>query len=304
MVSLNNKKPWDWAVRRFQLMLDFNTKFYICQRSFVRIFGIIAGIVGILSGCSSVPQVETLIHESPKGQVILKTFTESVPQTSHPATLDSALIKECLRGFRVQEEKELLATLVTGEGPTRSIFSEPEIQFLTPFILEALAKATPEEYVWFKVAQRHQSKSLVTSGTLFFVDKLLHVGLQEFQSDTRRERLSSKASVSPTRIRHWTLDFYPIAAKADVKPIPEPFSGHSPIGALAIDVTKLQDLSQSQKFPVQETTVSQPHSDNLERKTQKIQNLEEEIGELQQQLRGQQDKLRQIEKRLEDGPSQ
>ena len=203
-----------------------------------------------------------------------------------------------------RKEKELLATLVTGEGPTRLVFSEPEIQFLTPFILEALAKATPEEYVWFKVAQQHQAKSLVTSGTLFFADNLLHVGLQEFQSDTRRERLSSKASVSPTRIRHWTLDFYPIAAKADVKPIPEPFSSHSPIGALAIDVTKLQDLSQSQKLPVQETTVSQPHSDNLEHKTQKIQDLQEEIGELQQQLRGQQDKLRQIEKRLEDNPSQ
>ncbi len=202
--------------------------------SFSRCIVIMWGLLGSLSGCLGVPQVETPIHQSPQGQVILKTFTDTSVKASHPTVIDLELLQETFRGLRVLEHKELLAALVSGEGQELAVFTEQELQFLAPFIMDALTQATPEEFVWFQLTNQKQPRPSSTSGAMYFSNNLLRLGLNEFHADRRHAKLSSTPSFSPTRLRNWSLGFFPADANRQDRSAPDTFPLQAQIGSVAI----------------------------------------------------------------------
>ncbi|MGB0909775.1 MAG: hypothetical protein ACPGYT_05390 [Nitrospirales bacterium] len=241
-----------------------------------------------MSGCFSLPQIETPVHQSPQGQIILKTFSHDSVKSTHPSDIENQLLQEALRGLRIHQKRELLATLIHGEDQNKPVFTEDEIKFLTPHLIKALSQSTAEEYVWFQVQSLEQNHPTVTNGHLYITGHLLRVGLNTFHVDSRQKRLSSKASFSPTHVLRWTLGFYPDVARHTQNEDVKEFPIQTTIGFVSIDLNALQD-SKHPKLLL----------DGQEKDSKNIQGLEEEIGELQEQLKEQHRKLRQLEDRLE-----
>jgi len=267
------------------------------QKYFFFLLGGICGILGTLSACLSTPQVQTPIHESRQGRVLLKTFTDTSVQASHPAYINLSLLTETFRGLHVLEDKPLLATLVSGEGQEFPVLTEQELQFLVPWLLEALVQATPEEYVWFQLTNQKPSGAQATSGSLYFSHNLLRIALHAFQSDRRQSKLSSKASFSPTHIRRWTLKFSPDVAVQQADNTRETFSQDS-IGTVAVDLAVLETIKTPLSRTPQAEIPSQREFKVQDSDIQDNENLRKEIDELQQQLDEQNRRFRELNKKF------
>ncbi|GJL51281.1 MAG: hypothetical protein NPIRA01_25080 [Nitrospirales bacterium] len=263
----------------------------------------ICGIVGTLPACLATPQVETPIHESPQGQVLLKTFPDTAVKASHPTFIEITLLTETFRGLHVLEEKPLLATLVSGEEEELPVLTEQEIQFLMPWLIDALAQATPEEYVWFQLTNQKPSGPQATSGSLYVSKNFLRIALHTFQADRRQSKLSSKASFSPTHIRHWELKFSPDAALKQSANTQEIFSQDS-IGVVVVDLTVLGARKKHQERTSQPELRLQREFKVQDPNSREKQNLRNEIKELQQQLDEQNKTLRELNKRFDQQQEQ
>ena len=254
-------------------------------------------ILTTMSSCLALPQVETPIHESQRGRIILKTFPESFHRASHPSHLKSDMVQEALRGLRVQEDKALLATLMSGEGQTLPVFSNDDLVFFSSLIHEALTQATSEEYVQFEVKDLKSSRPKLTRGSLFLTDGLIHIGLEEFQADRRQRNISSKASFSPNRIRHWRLH-YQHNSKREQQRQGDHFPLKANIGSISIAIATLQErqpLSRNEQSNGKR--LLQPNEEE-KMSSQTTQGLEQKIGELQQELERQNEKLNRMKNQL------
>ncbi|GJL55138.1 MAG: hypothetical protein NPIRA02_22700 [Nitrospirales bacterium] len=227
----------------------------------------------------------------------LKTFSDSSIHASHPSFLGAPLLQKALQGLHVLEDKALLATLVSGEGQELPVLTDQELQFLIPWLSEAFAQATPEEYVWFQLTNTNATVPHETSGSLYFFQNLLRVTLHTFQADRRQNKLSSKASFSPTHIRHWTLTYSPATAQQQTDTSPETYPQDA-IGSVAIDVTTLpttKPLSKTEPktvMPLQREIIGQ------DAEVQETRQLRKEIEELQEQVDEQNRTLKQLHDRF------
>ena len=257
----------------------------------------IYSLSALLPGCLALPQIETPIHQSSEGQIMLKTFPQPTDESSHPTDISPTLMRKVLQGLRVQEDKGLLDSLLVGENQALPVFNKQEVEFLTPHLQNALAQSTPEEYVFFQVTHHKTPIPTMTSGSLYRSHNHLQLGLQQFKTNKRRTTLSSKASVSPARIQRWLLLFSPEDATFQDSDATKTNPIFSKIGNITIDINALFNMSHSQKSRQKKQVSPQPRPHNQDREN--IQGLEREIGDLQEQLEKQNRKLRQLEERLE-----
>ncbi|MFZ1745262.1 MAG: hypothetical protein WAU17_05030, partial [Nitrospirales bacterium] len=102
----------------------------------------------LLLGCST--GVRTPINQTPNSNIYLEWVQQDSFHASHPATLSPTIIRETLRGVRIQEQKSGLGELVSGQQNPKRIFSDEDVKLLLPHILTALSEATPEEHVVFQ----------------------------------------------------------------------------------------------------------------------------------------------------------
>lgn len=263
---------------------------------------IIWGAFGSIAGCLGIPQVETTLYQSPQGQVVLKTFTNSSVIASQPFIINLELLEKSFRGLRVREDQELLDRLLRGEGQDLPIFTDQEARFLALIIKDALAQATSEEFVWFQLTHQESENSHSTSGALYLSKDLLLLGLDNFQADHHSSSLSSKPSFSPTRIRNWSLVFSPEEANRTDPLSSEELPIPARIGSVAIALNALSH-HRGLKRDDGNLTAPQPRLEKYDNQTQGIQALQEEIEKLQKQLEGQNQKLKQLERQLGDTSS-
>lgn len=111
------------------------------------------------------------------------------------------------------------------------MFSEYDLGFLTPHIVTALSKATPEEQVVFNRVYPDDSKGPVTAkGALHVRGDLLYLTVLQYQSRpehadvyyTDNRYISDPARADPSGLRQRTVSFTP---KAALRPSASPESG-------------------------------------------------------------------------------
>lgn len=256
-------------------------------------------LLGALPGCLGVPQVETSLYQSPQGQIILKTFTNASGKASHPAIIELNLLQEAFRGLHVREDKELLDRMLRGEGQDLPVFTDQEAQFLALVMKDALTQATSEEYVWFQLTHQEEESSPSTSGGLYLSKDILWLGLDQFRTDRHSSSLSSKPSFSPTRIKNWFLVFSPTGADRTDSLSSEMVPFPARIGSLAITLNELAH-PRERKGDEKKLAAPEPHIQNQDNDAPGIQGLQKEIEKLQKLLEGQNQKLQQLEKQLDD----
>jgi hypothetical protein len=111
----------------------------------------IAAIVALMTGCAHGPEVDTIVHEAPKGSVYLERITDRSLKAAHPAAIEEALIARTLSGVMVTERKTTLETAFSKSPATTRAFSDDDVRFLAPYLAAALRQAATDQQVGFQV---------------------------------------------------------------------------------------------------------------------------------------------------------
>lgn len=103
-----------------------------------------------LGGCARLPYTTQVVHQD---RHVVTSLQREVKRAgySHPAQISSDEIAAILRGFSIREQQRMPLRWFAEEAPPKPLFREDEILRLAPSLAEALARATPEERVYFQV---------------------------------------------------------------------------------------------------------------------------------------------------------
>ena len=145
-------------------------------------------VLGILVGGCALPHVPSrVIYEDPTNFVRLEADPQVRPEQpetrhSHPVAISAQVMDGILRGLSVQAHRAAIQKLFAGEAPRQPAFRDDEITILTPQLVEALARASPEERVTFYLSHPRTSiKREITSGGLYVREDRLHFILGNHQ---------------------------------------------------------------------------------------------------------------------------
>ena len=104
-------------------------------------------LLNVMIGCSWTPRVETSIYEGQQGRIYLTTVTKEPFEANHPVTIQTETLAKVLRGLQIRESKRLLQQVLSGEAKPQQVFTEEQIEMLTPELKKAFSQVTPEEQV-------------------------------------------------------------------------------------------------------------------------------------------------------------
>jgi hypothetical protein len=147
----------------------------------------------IVVACAGSRPSQTPIHEGSVGSVFLEDVSTSSFQAAHPIKLSETTVADILRGVHTKEKAGLLLLLGKALKSTNlsdiRTFSEDDIAFLTPHIAGALAQATANQRVGFRIystPEFSQSPKVnpnreATSGYLFADGLSLHFTLTQYR---------------------------------------------------------------------------------------------------------------------------
>jgi hypothetical protein len=112
---------------------------------------LLASGLALVSGCAHAPEVDTVVHQAPKGSVYLERIPDRGFKAAHPVTIEESVIARTLSSVMVSERKTALQTAFSKQGATARAFSEEDISFLAPFLTAALRQAAADQQVGFQV---------------------------------------------------------------------------------------------------------------------------------------------------------
>lgn len=114
---------------------------------------LLIGSVVASSACSTGPEVDVTLHESPQGAVYLERISDRSFQAAHPIRIDSSTIALVLRGVLVRGDQGVLQNLLAGKPDALRAFSDDDVAYLAPLISEGLMRAAPDQEVGFRIEQ-------------------------------------------------------------------------------------------------------------------------------------------------------
>jgi hypothetical protein len=107
----------------------------------------------LFSACSTGPELDIKIDESPQGTVYLKRISDGSLQAAHPVKIDASTIALVLNGLLVAEPQPAPKT-PSGASDARPVFLGSEVGYLAPLISEGFRRAAPDQQVGFTIGQR------------------------------------------------------------------------------------------------------------------------------------------------------
>ena len=255
-----------------------------------------------ISACSLVPTVQTPIHQSERGTVALRTFSDPGFKASHPKALESTMMFLVLQGLRVQEEKGTLAKLMTDDMPSAPAFSQDQILYLAPLLTSAFSQATAEEQVTFLLTNNSSNQKTHTEGRLFIEDSFLYLSISQYQTPFTQPTLLSKPTSSFNRPKEWELTFYPISALHNQTEGVRVTTDDTILNMLHIDYNRLNKIAESRKEESLKSSISHPDASEASipapKKQEEIDVLKKEVEDLKDSLRGQDKKLQELENQI------
>lgn len=189
-----------------------------------------------LGGCASAPRPDVILHDGPEGGVYLERIADRNVQAAHPIKLDSRLVARILNGVQVGQPKTAAKTLFASNAKPERVFSDEDTAFLAPLISAALAKATGEQQIRFRVVHLISPIDLpagggagigsfatppgglqkeTTEGTLYAHGRSVHITLDEYRHrEAKPDAISgpNRYYPDPTGLKERELRFVPQSA--------------------------------------------------------------------------------------------
>jgi hypothetical protein len=123
----------------------------------------IAACALIISGCAG----GTKLTNTAKGGVYLEEVGDFSFEASHPAVIDQVTIAKIVKGIYHNDGMNGSSRMSVGGSKLMRIFSDEDAEFLSPLLAQGLAKAKPEQLVWFRVSSSAGSGSEPTTGSIY-----------------------------------------------------------------------------------------------------------------------------------------
>lgn len=175
-----------------------------------------------IGGCAIPTIPARIIYENPTDFVRLEAdpyaFHEiSETLHSHPADINAEEMTRLLKGFSVQEYRNVLQQLFGGKAQLEPVFRDEEIAWLAPRLSQALTVARPDERVAFYISYPQTSiKREITSGGLYVHHGRLHFILGNYRIvygiPAYGMVYDRRYPVSPTAAKGFNLFFDPANA--------------------------------------------------------------------------------------------
>lgn len=146
-------------------------------------------LMGELSGCVPGPFPTIVIYDSPERYVRLEAISNAHTRDAtyaHPAELTVDQLTKVMKGlYVVLAETPWGVHTHDAQAAKRRAFSDREIQFFAPLIVQGLAQATPQEVVtFFETAEISDTEQITTSGGVYVDVDGMHVILGNFNVRT------------------------------------------------------------------------------------------------------------------------
>ena len=131
----------------------------------------VAACALVISGCAG----GTQITNTAKGGVYLEEVSDFSFEASHPAVVDHVTISKIVKGMYRNDGMNGSSRMSVGGSKPMRIFSDEDAEFLSPLLAQGLAKAKPEQLVWFRVSSSAGSGSEPTTGSLYVQNGSLYL---------------------------------------------------------------------------------------------------------------------------------
>lgn len=275
-------------------------------------------LTGVI-GCAHAPEVDTVLHQAPKGSVYLERIPDRGFKAAHPVAIEESVIARTLNGVMVSERKTALQTVFSKQPDSARAFSEEDISFLAPFLTAALRQAATDQQVGFQVHNYPSGLSYAsrsgagigssdpplsnstlletTSGHLLAQDRWLYLTVSQYRKRAEPPdtiNMANRRLPDPSGKGDKELLFEP---KEVLKPNGKTgFFDKSPDTVFVIDYSQLAHLPITQT-PASEKRPSEPMTkpdakdqdieqirEDMKRKEMEIENLKKEMEEIRRDM--------------------
>lgn len=242
--------------------------------------------------CSWTPTIETLIHKSQQGRVVLQTSNAFRIPPNHPQFLSESLIKQILQGVSQSQESGILQELFLSDSEALPVFSQAQIDFLVPHLVVAFSQVTPEELIVFQSTRDKDGETRRRGTIAIFAPTTFFLTLQNSANYSGKP---SKISPSSLNLQRQTTLLYSkeqaILPRKKAKRLMKVSSKDS---WLAINYTALAPSGES--LQVEENPPTTPTLGNQTQENQPNMNtLQEQLQDLQKTVDEQAEEIRQLQ---------
>jgi hypothetical protein len=297
----------------------------ISQRRFRFSTGILASVMYLLaSACSLIHSgtllqtkvVDEVLVDGPRGAVFLQKAEDGWFRTAHPIALSPSVLETVLRGVRV-------LALPTNTAVDTRVFSDEDIEFLSPVMSSAFSKATKSQVVGFRVVHDTDAGQETTGGILYLQGRLLHVTFTHYRArhdHSEQSGASRRLHPNPTGMDKSQITFSPETARRSSRHEQPDVTVAPPLASLVLDYETLTAGSapsplsvesrplRSEKVPVLReiletilptsgTAVSQDTHAGPDDTSRAVQ---EPARESERELEGVKEEMRRLQRRLDD----
>jgi len=269
------------------------------------------------TGCASSPELDIVLGKSPRGAVYLERIPDRTFQAAHPIKIGSTTVARVLTGVTVKEDQGLLRSLMAGQPSEMPAFTEEEVRYLTPLIVDGLARAADDQQVGFRLIQSGSASNHwagagvgssepprplavleTTRGSVYAYGRSLYITLTEYRVRTERADtiyMANRRVPDPTGLMNRSLFFTPESAQR-----PASYRGkNSTDSTLVIDYELLATLPQV--TPTASTPGRPPQPSSPAAQTPPVNGATEgQLRELQEQMRQKNQELEEVRKELRD----
>jgi hypothetical protein len=135
----------------------------------------IAACALLISGCAS----GTKLAQNPNNSVYLEEVSDWSFEASHPAVIDQLTITKIVKGLYAGDSLTGSSRMSAGGSKPMRIFSDEDVEFLSPLLTQGLSKAKPEQLVGFRISSSAGSGSEPTTGSLYVLNESIYLTLRK-----------------------------------------------------------------------------------------------------------------------------
>jgi hypothetical protein len=173
-------------------------------------------------------------------EVLVKLVTDRAGSYNHPVRITAVELGTLLENVRVEYKANWLQTLIAGPLKPVRLFEQTSLARVVPALAKAFEQAGQQDRVVFYLAERRSEiRREVTSGSLFVIDRLLHIvvtnhrnGVDVVPGVPTHDRRNPEWAVAPQRFL-LTFEHPEFVVKRETSLIQNVFGADPPI--LAVD---------------------------------------------------------------------
>lgn len=187
------------------------------RRGFLPVYALLVSLLLFVvtsTGCARLPYTTSVVHEDRRVIVSLQRDPDAVPYT-HPVQLNADELSAVLAGFSFREKQRLPLRWFAEEVPPKALLRSDEMQAVVPFLVEGLAKAAPDERVYFQVLAPGMNPAAerdTTAGWIAVREPFLHLVLEHYHAQfpiRKSEQWDLRYPATPPEPKTYLLYFEP-----------------------------------------------------------------------------------------------